>query len=241
MNITTYTATTALATALALFFAGNGHLATAQEASPTPIWSCATMPAASQMPSMMGTPMAGAGHDMAGVTVEFDQMYIDMMLPHHASIIALAQAAQERLTDERLQTMASNIITAQSAENEELHGFREHWYGSAMPMPMDDGMMDMMMQMMPGMGDMASMRQQMDPHVLVAAFCAGSDPDLAFIDLVIPHHEMAIRASEAALDQATHDELRVAAEQVIQVQQAETDELETIREELTGGGTPAAS
>lgn len=241
MDFTKYTVTTTLATALALFAAGNGHLATAQEASPTPVVSCAAMPAASQMAGMMGTPMAGAGHDMAGMMVEFDQMYIDMMLPHHASIIALAQAAEERLTDERLQTMADNIITAQSAENEELRGYREQWYGSPNPMPMDESMMGMMTEMMPGMGDMASMQQQMDSHLLVAAFCAGSDPDLTFIDLVIPHHEMAIRASEAALDQATHDELRVVAEQVIQAQQAEIDELETIREELTGGGTPVAS
>ena len=128
MNVTTSTVTTTLATALALFSAGPGLHATAQEASPTPSVSCSSMPPTSAMTGMMmGTPIAGAGHDMA---VEFDQMYIDMMLPHHASIIALAQAAQERLTDERLQAIAGNIITSQSAENEELRGYREAWYGS---------------------------------------------------------------------------------------------------------------
>jgi uncharacterized protein (DUF305 family) len=137
--------------------------------------------------------------------------------------------------------MAGNIITAQSAENDELRGYREQWYGSAEPMPMDEAMTGMMTEMMPKMGDMASMQMQMDPQALIAAFCAGEDPDLTFIDLVIPHHEMAIQSSEAALDQATHEELRTIAERVIQDQQAEIDELETIRTELTGEGTPAAS
>ena len=167
-------------------------------------------------------------------------MYIDMMLPHHASIIALAQAAQDQLSDPRLQEIASNIITTQSAENEELRGHRAHWYGDGEPMPMDDAMMGTMMEMMPGMGDMASMQMQMDPHALVAAFCAGENPDLAFIDLTIPHHQMAIQASRAALDQSTHAELRAIAERVIQDQQAEIDTLETIRDELAGKGTPVA-
>ena len=242
MRITKSTAITAILPAFALMPAFTASSVAAQEGTPTMSYSC-EMVAASPMAGMegmtMGTPTAEDGHDMAGQSVEFDQLYIDMMLPHHESIIALAQAAQERLTDERLQAIADNIITSQSAENEELRSYREQWYGSAESMSMDSSMMGMMTEMMPGMGDMAAM--QMDPQALVAAFCAGDDSDLTFIDLVIPHHEMAIQSSEAALEQATHEELRAIAEQVIQDQQAEIDELEGIRAELTGDGTPAAS
>lgn len=244
MRITKSTAVTAMLPAFVLLPAFTASSVAAQEATPTMTSSCETV-AATPMAGMegmtMGTPMAEDGHDMAGQSVEFDQLYIDMMLPHHASIIALAQAAQERLTDERLQTMADNIITAQSAENEELRGYREQWYGSPDPMPMDVSMMGMMTEMMPGMGDMATMQMQMDPQALVAAFCAGEDPDLTFIDLTIPHHEMAIQASEAALEQATHEEIQTVAERVIADQQREIDELETIRAELTGEGTPTGS
>lgn len=238
------TAISAILPAFVLMPAFTSSSVAAQEGTPTMSYSC-EMVAASPMAGMegmtMSTPMAEEGHDMDGQSVEVDQLYIDMMLPHHESIIALAQAAQDRLTDERLQTIADNIITAQSAENEELRGLREQWYGSAESMPMDESMMGMMTEMMPGMGDMAAMQMQMDPQALVAAFCAGEDPDQTFIDLVIPHHEMAIQSSEAALEQATHEELRAIAEQVIQAQQAEIDELEGIRAELTGEGTPAAS
>ena len=215
----------------------------AQEATPPPSAGCealAASPVAART-GMPGTPMAGHGHEVAGEHVELDQLYIDMMLPHHASIIALAETAQGRLADARLQALARSIITAQSAENEEMRAWREEWYGSAEPMPMDESMMGMMMEMLPGMGDMASMEMQMDAQALVSAFCAGEDPDLTFIDLVIPHHAMAVQASETVRDQATHEELRALAGRVIRDQQAEIDELEAIRAELTGAGTPAAS
>jgi uncharacterized protein (DUF305 family) len=244
MHVTRRVATAATIPAFVLipFLTPSG--VAAQEATPTMTYSCETAMTASPMASKegmtMGTPATGDDHDIAGASVEFDQLYIDMMVPHHQSIIALAQAAGDRLTDERLQTIAANIITAQQAEIAELRGYREQWYSSLEPMPMDEGMMGMMMEMMPDMGDMASMQMPMDPVALVSTFCGAEDPDLAFIDLTIPHHEMAVMASEAALEQATHDEIRTIAERVIQDQQREIDELSAIRQELTGEATPAS-
>ena len=74
----------------------------------------------------------------------------------------------------------------------------------------------------------------------MAAFCAAENPDLAFIDLTIPHHQMAIQASKAAMEQATHDEIRLVAERVIDDQQREIDELTAIRQEFTEAATPSA-
>jgi uncharacterized protein (DUF305 family) len=87
---------------------------------------------------------------------------------------------------------------------------------------------------------MEEMAMQMDPPALVAAFCSADNPDLAFIDLVIPHHEMAIASSQDALEMATHDELKVIAQQVIEDQQREIDELSMIRASLTQAATPEA-
>lgn len=183
------------------------------------------------------TPMAQHEGHMTGPMMEFDLMYIDMMIPHHESIMAMAQAALPELTDERLITIAQNIIAAQGPEIERLRELRQEWYGSAEPMPMDDQTMAMMHDIMPGMGGM--MMTMMDADALVATFCAQPDPDIAFIDLTIPHHQDAIVASEAALQQATHPELVEIAQAVIDVQQAEIEELRTIREELTGDPNPA--
>jgi uncharacterized protein (DUF305 family) len=244
MHLTMRAALAAIVPTFALLPAFTPADAVAQDATPTMTYSCETATTASPMAGMegmmMSTPAAG-GHDMAGAKIEFDQLYIDMMIPHHQSIIALAEAAQDRLTDERLVAIAENIISSQQAENEELQDYREQWYGSRTTMPMDGSMMDMMGMMMPGMGDMEAMAAMMDADALVAAFCAGEDADLTFIDLTIPHHQMAIMASQAALEQATHEEIREVAERVIEDQQREIDDLTTIRAELTGEGTPTNS
>lgn len=80
----------------------------------------------------------------------------------------------------------------------------------------------------------------MDAEALVVTFCAAPDADAAFIDLTIPHHESAILASEAALGQATHPEIRDIAARVIEAQRTETVTLETIRIEISAGATPDA-
>jgi uncharacterized protein (DUF305 family) len=243
MHFTRRAATAAIILAFVLipFFTPSG--VAAQEATPTMTYSCETAMTASPMAGMegmaMGTPAAGE-HDMAGEGVEFDQLYIDMMVPHHQSIIAMAQVAQGRLSDERLWTMAETIITDQEREVAELRGYRDMFYGSPRTMPMD-AMMNMMIERMPGMGDMDEMAMLMDAEALVAAFCAAEDPDLAFIDLTIPHHQMAIDASMVAYLQAVHPEIKEIAKGVIEAQEREIEELTAIRAELTGESTPASS
>lgn len=195
----------------------------------------------------VGTPVAAmASMDHGGATpamemqqAEFDQMYIDMMVPHHESIVALAEVALPLLEDPRLQELAQNIIDTQTAEQAELQALRTEWYGSPEPAPMDDAMMAMMMEAMPGMGTAEQQMQIMDAQWQVQTFCAADDHDLAFIGQVIPHHQMAIDASEIALKQAVHPEIAAIAQEVIDTQQAEIDELELIRAELTGEATPA--
>lgn len=208
----------------------------AQEATPTATYSCESAAAS----PMAGTPPAAMG-GMAGMAMELDQAYIDMMIPHHASIIAMAEAALPRLTDERLREIAQAVITTQQPEIDELRDLRQRLYGDPNPMPMDAAMMAAMDEMMPGMGTMDEMAFQMDTAAQVAAICAAEDMDLAFIDLTIPHHQMAIVASEAVVAKGSHPEIREIAEQVIAAQQQEIDELAAIRAELTGEGTPAGT
>jgi uncharacterized protein (DUF305 family) len=206
----------------------------AHSGTPEAMWSC----------DVAGTP-AAAGHedmdmgmDMDMTDVEFDQLYIDMMLPHHGSIIALSQAALPHLTDPRLREMAENIIEAQTAENAQLTEWRTEWYGSGEPAT-DAATMELMLEAMP-VGTMDEMMREMDAAYQVATFCAAVNPDLAFIDQVIPHHQMAIDASEPAVEQAAHPELTALAEDVIAAQQAEIDLLSEIRTELDVEGTPAS-
>ena len=246
----------------------------AQDATPGPALTCASVGAPSAAGSagtMPGGPGMAGGNAPAGQNRPFDEAYIDMMIPHHASIIALAEVARGRLTDPRLVQIANDIVSSQQGEIATLRADGAKWYGSPDAMPMGGdvlGMLGMagmtgnaggsgmmgnaggsgMMGNAGGSGMMGNAGAQepeamklMDARALVAEFCAAENPDLAFIDLAIPHHQMAITASEAALKEATHEEIRAIAREVIAAQQREIDEMRAIRAELTGAATPAGS
>ena len=182
--------------------------------------------------AICATPMASHSDMM-----EFDLAYIDMMIPHHESIIALAGVAVDELEDERLIAIAEAIIEGQEAENEELKTLREEWYGDPEPAPMSAEIMLVSMGMEGDCVDEHHMNQ-MSGEWLVQQFEEAEDKDLAFIELSIPHHQMAIDTSEVALEQAEHEEIREIATAVIEAQEGEIAELEGIRDELQA--TPAA-
>lgn len=238
----------------------------AQDATPGPALTCASVGAPSAAGSagtMPGGPGMAGGNAPAGQNRPFDEAYIDMMIPHHASIIALAEAARGRLTDPRLVQIANDIVSSQQGEIATLRADGAKWYGSPDAMPMGGDVLGMLgMAGMTGnaggsgmtggdaggsgmMGHAGAQEPEamvlMDARALVAEFCAAENPDLAFIDLAIPHHQMAITASEAALKEATHEEIRAIAREVIAAQQREIDEMRAIRAELTGAATPAGS
>ncbi|MEZ4496733.1 MAG: DUF305 domain-containing protein [Thermomicrobiales bacterium] len=213
----------------------------AETPTPTPL-TCATYatPMAGSGPGEPGMNMSeddshSSGHMGMEDEVPFDLFYIDMMIPHHESVIALAIVARDELTDPELIAMADAIIATQGDEVAQLEAWRAAWYPDAEPVTMEQMMgMPGLEQSMNGMGEVMSSEWQM------MNFCSAADPDLAFIDQVIPHHQMAIDVSEAAATQAEHQELADMAEAVVTTQQAEIDQLERIRLELTGMATPAA-
>lgn len=183
---------------------------------------------ASPMASPSASPMA---------MMAFDLAYIDMMIPHHESVIALAEVAKDELEDDRLVRIAEAIIATQPAEIAQLRDLREQWYGSADPAPMSEEIMNVSMGMSHGCVDQGHM-DQMSSEWQLETFAAADDKDLAFIDQVIPHHQMAVDTSQVALEQAEHEEIREIARLVIEAQEREIAELEEIRADLAA--TPAA-
>lgn len=170
--------------------------------------------------------------------IPFDQAYIDTMIPHHNSVIDLATEAIDVLEDDRLVTIAQAILDTQPGEIEQLTAFREEWYGSAEPAEMTD---EMMMVTMPDVdsctdghnhGSHEDMMNLMDSEWILEEFGKAENKDLGFIDLVIPHHEMAVHQSTVGLQLAEHEELRTLCQEVIDAQEAEIKELKLIREDL---------
>ena len=178
--------------------------------------------------------------------IPFDQAYIDTMIPHHNSVIDLATTALDVLADERLVTIAQAVIDTQPGEIEQLKAFREEWYGDAEPAEMTEEMMMVTMGNLsalndcPGdqnmhmdLGSHEDMMNLMDSEWILGEFEKAENKDLAFIDLVIPHHQMAVHQSMVGLQLAEHEELRTLCQEVIDAQEAEIRELKLIRRDIS--------
>jgi uncharacterized protein (DUF305 family) len=188
----------------------------------------------------VGTSLPDPEPTVATHGLEFDQVYIDLIIPHHQSIIALARTALPRLSDTRLIAIAKQIINREDAELTQLRLYREAFYGSVGPMPLDASMMDRVAEAMPLLPNAEAIKRQLDREALISVFCTADDPDLAFIDITLAHQKMAITASVVAFMRAVHPEIHTLAKQMVEAQQREIDELAAIRAELLGTGTPTS-
>jgi uncharacterized protein (DUF305 family) len=163
----------------------------------------------------------GSGSESAA---SLDQQYIDMMVPHHESAVAMAELAMERSQRSELQEFAAEIIAVQSTEIAQLRTWRMEWFGSEETPPMSAMPMLQGMSMdMPG-HDMhgATMDMEQDIRKLESA----SDFDRAFLEAMIVHHEMAVEASEIVVAGEVRAEIKTLAEGVIADQRAEIQQME---------------
>ncbi len=171
-----------------------------------------------------------------GTSVEFDQMFIDMMVPHHQAAVEMAVLAQEKAEHSELKQMAAQIIADQEKEIAQLKTWRKEWYGSDSTPPMSD------MPSLSGMTEMGHGSMTMDMTMDVEKLRTTSESfDLMFIDLMIGHHQMAIEAGMMAEQQATRDEVRDLAQKIIEKQQAEIEQMKAWRLAWYGSAEPSAT
>jgi uncharacterized protein (DUF305 family) len=141
-----------------------------------------------------GTPAPSAG---AAGAAEYDQGFIDAMVPHHQAAIEMAKVALEKAEHPELRQLAAAIVNDQDAEIAKMKGWRKAWYGSdAIPA---------------GMGGHQMGGMDTDPQQLARA----QPFDKAFIDAMIPHHQSAIDMATEAQTKATHPEIKQLAAEII--------------------------
>jgi len=160
--------------------------------------------------SSAGTTATAAGN------VPFDLAFIDAMVPHHRSAIAMAKAAQKAgLSQPELVKIAGDIVSSQQTEIDEMLDWREQWYGSRAVEPMNADTLGMSDEEMGMMG-----------HDMEGDIAHADDVDAAFADAMIPHHEGAIAMANVADDRAQHQEIKELAAAIISAQEREITILE---------------
>lgn len=152
---------------------------------------------------------------MAGSTVPFDRAFIDAMIPHHRSAIAMAQTAQnEGLASPKLNMIAIDIVDSQQKEIDQMLAWREKWYGSRTLDPNAGAELGM---------SMAEMGMTHGPDDMTGS---SGVVDQMFASMMIDHHKGAIAMARMALQRGQHPEIKALARAIITAQEREVKIME---------------
>ena len=155
-----------------------------------------------------------------GMGMMGDQHFITMMIPHHEDAIAMANMALTRAEHPEIKQLAKNIKTSQTQEIEQMRAWYTKWYGTDVPKFSGNNMGGGMMHG-GNRGMMGNMRTDL------AALSKAKNFDQAFIEEMIPHHEMAVMMSQHLLSNAVHPEMKKLAQAIIQAQTKEINEMQS--------------
>jgi uncharacterized protein (DUF305 family) len=206
--------------------------APAPTAPPAPTTAPAPPPAPTTAPAPP-TPTAAAV--ATGSAVEFDRLFIDMMVPHHEAALEMARIAQERSDRAEIKQLATEILRSQEAEISRMRQWRKEWFGASETPPMSQ------MPMLQGMPGMSGAAHTMDMAADVERLRMAPAPfDLAFIDAMDVHHQSAVDAARLALQRSGSPEIKDLAVDIIDAQLREIGQLRTWKMSWFGGGAVQA-
>lgn len=153
-------------------------------------------------------PGAMMGGPMGGMMTDTDRHFIEMMIPHHEDAIAMADLALVQAQHPEIKALAASIKQTQTAEIAQMRAWYQAWYGTAVPtLPSIGGMM--------GADDLATLRT-----------LTGDAFDRAFIEKMVPHHQMAVQMSNMTLPRSQHPELQGLLKSIGASQSAEIAQMQ---------------
>lgn len=144
----------------------------------------------------------------------YDLRFIDEMVMHHRGAIMSAEMMVADSERPELRDLAQRIQEDQQRQIDQMLAWRAEWYPDAAT---------------PAMGmesDTDAMGGMMDGDGMMDGMMDGEMADRMFLRMMIPHHQLAIDMAEDALINAAHAELKTLAQEIIDGQSAEIEEME---------------
>jgi len=156
---------------------------------------------------------------------QLDAHFIEQMIPHHEDAITMAKLAETKATKPEVKKLASDIIKSQGKEIEQMKSWYKSWFGRDLSTGKEvmnqHGMMGSTSSMHMGM-----MGNDSDSKRLEDA----QDFDRAFVEDMIPHHQMAVMMASMLKDGTIRPEMKKLADDIIT---AQTSEISMMRSWLT--------
>ncbi|MGI5218218.1 DUF305 domain-containing protein [Nocardia sp. CA-290969] len=148
-----------------------------------------------------------------------DIRFAQEMIPHHRQAVEMAALVPSHSTDPRIVDLAARIQQAQDPEITAMTGWLQAW---GAPVPEDTGHSGMDHGSMPGMMTAEDMAE------LEAA--RGAEFDRLWLTMMIAHHEGAVQMARTELAEGSDPQARTMAQQIIDAQQAEIQQMQAMLE-----------
>ncbi len=178
-----------------------------------------------KMMQMMGI-RATNGQNTPQNPDNIDAHFIEQMIPHHEDAITMAKLAQTKAQHPEVKQLADNIIESQGKEINQMKEWYKNWFGKEVPT--GDQIMNQH-GMMRGNGMHMGMGDETDMARLEQA----EEFDKAFIEEMIPHHQMAVMMASMLKSGTQRPEMKKLADDIIT---AQTNEINQMRQWYSAWG-----
>ena len=155
-----------------------------------------------------------------------DGAFLTGMAPHHKAAIEMARIAETRADHREVRDLATKIASDQLQEIDQLNAVHQKAFGTPLPAAGGHGSLGL---------TAAQMGMEMDPSALRTA----KPFDRAFIDMMVAHHQGAIRMARAELAQGSDPDTKGVARAVITAQSSEIQQMNRWRKAWFGQPSPA--
>ncbi|MCP2180386.1 DUF305 domain-containing protein [Prauserella alba] len=217
MKSTNAAATAAALTAALVLTGCAGQDTSGGTPTSTPAVSTTSEPATSES----GTPKPATSEPGMRASAEHndaDIAFAQGMIPHHRQAIEMSELADDRAGSPELRRLAARIERAQAPEIATLRGFLSSWDA---PESATDH----------GAGEHSGMSGMMtDEQLRRLERSDGTTFDRLFLDMMIDHHEGALRMARDQLANGTSPEATELAREIIDTQRAEITEMRGLLE-----------
>lgn len=150
----------------------------------------------------LSAPAAAPAGDTSTANYEID--FLDDMIHHHMMAVHMASLCDGRAVHPELLSMCSQIVSTQQQEVSTMKSWLQEWYGVTHEHAMMPGHMREMEKL---------------------AALSGAEFEVAFMQMMIKHHQGAVREGSQCMVRAYHEELRTLCEDMVVTQTLEAGQM----------------
>jgi uncharacterized protein (DUF305 family) len=163
----------------------------------------------------LALPAAWVASPAAAGTTSTDQAFVRLMIPHHQMAVQMGQMVPMLASHAKLRHLAKTIVTTQRREIASMRRVARRFGVRPDQMPMNGKMSTGMMHDLQTL-HLSAMQSGMTMNM--SRLKDARPFDRMFIDMMVPHHQGAIRMARAELARGTSTRLRTLASTIIHSQ-----------------------